>query len=88
MIPIIDLRQKFGLAEIPCTERPCIIVVEIDITHSIVFIGIVVDAVSEVLSIREEEIEETALKINLQALSAPTLKQSAFFLFPHAQTQE
>lgn len=59
VIPIIDLRQKFGLTEIPYTERTCIIVVEIDIAQIIVLIGIVVDAVSEVLSIREEEIEET-----------------------------
>ena len=44
---------------IPYTERTCIIVVEIDSDAATILLGIVVDAVSEVLNIREEEIEET-----------------------------
>ena len=45
--------------EIGYTERTCIIVVEIEGQAGIVLIGIVVDAVSEVLNIKGEEIEET-----------------------------
>jgi len=41
------------------TERTCIIEVEIDSDTSTLLIGIVVDAVSDVLNIREEEIEDT-----------------------------
>jgi purine-binding chemotaxis protein CheW len=41
------------------TERTCIIVVEIDGQTGTVQIGIVVDAVSEVLNIRAEDIEAT-----------------------------
>ena len=59
VIPVIDLRLKFGMESIPYTERTCIIVVEIDSDDSTVLIGIVVDSVSEVLNIKEEEIEET-----------------------------
>jgi len=59
VIPIIDLRLKFKMEAIPYSERTCIIVVEIDSDASTVLIGIVVDAVSEVLNIREDEIEET-----------------------------
>ena len=57
VIPIIDLRLKFDMEAIPYSERTCIIVVEIDSTQETVQIGIVVDAVSEVLNIREDEIE-------------------------------
>ncbi|PLX50278.1 MAG: chemotaxis protein CheW [Desulfobulbaceae bacterium] len=58
VIPIMDLRAKFEMPSIPPTERTCIIVVEIDSTASTtMLIGIVVDAVSEVLNIKEEEIE-------------------------------
>lgn len=59
VIPVMDLRVKFDMAAIPYTERTCIIVVEIDDEEGIVLMGIVVDAVSEVLNIQEEEIEET-----------------------------
>lgn len=59
VIPVTDLRLKFGMAAMAYTDRTCIIVVEIDTNDSTVLIGIVVDAVSEVLNIKEEEIEKT-----------------------------
>ncbi|MFO7910722.1 MAG: chemotaxis protein CheW [Desulfotignum sp.] len=57
VIPVIDLRLKFGMPSIDYTDRTCIIVVEIDADDMTIQIGIVVDAVSEVLNIKEEEIE-------------------------------
>ena len=59
VIPIVDLRAKFGMAGIPYTERTCIIVVEIDSSDATILIGIVVDGVSEVLNIHGDEIEDT-----------------------------
>lgn len=59
VIPVIDLRLRFGMASIDYTERTCIIVVEIEGTVGTVQIGIVVDAVSEVLNVNGEDIEET-----------------------------
>ena len=58
VIPVMDLRLKFSMGEIPYTDRTCIIVVEIDSQDSTVLIGIVVDAVSEVLNITGDEIED------------------------------
>lgn len=59
VIPVVDLRLKFGIEGIAYTERTCIIVVEIAGTSGPVLIGIVVDAVSEVLSIKGTDIEDT-----------------------------
>lgn len=59
VIPVIDLRLKFDMASISYSDRTCIIVVEIDSDSGTVLIGIVVDAVSEVLNIKEEEIENS-----------------------------
>ncbi len=59
VIPVLDLRAKFEMKSISYTDRTCIIVVEIDSNSATILIGIVVDAVSEVLNIKEEEIEET-----------------------------
>jgi len=57
VIPVMDLRLRFGLPAIDYTERTCIIVVEIAGQAGTVQVGIVVDAVSEVLNIKAEDIE-------------------------------
>jgi purine-binding chemotaxis protein CheW len=59
VIPVVDLRLKFGFAEIDYTERTSIIVVQITMSGAPALMGIVVDSVSEVLNIAAEEIEET-----------------------------
>ncbi|MDI6761879.1 MAG: chemotaxis protein CheW [Thermodesulfobacteriota bacterium] len=59
VIPVVDLRLKFGMEEIGYTERTCIIVVETRGQGGSVLIGIVVDSVSEVLNIKSADIEET-----------------------------
>ncbi|NOX33076.1 MAG: purine-binding chemotaxis protein CheW [Deltaproteobacteria bacterium] len=69
VIPVIDLRLKFSMDSIAYSERTCIIVVEIDAESGTVFIGIIVDAVSEVLNIKKEEIEESpafGAKLNME----------------------
>ncbi len=59
VIPVVDLRLRFGMQEIEYTERTCIIVVEIEGQAVTVQIGIVVDAVCEVLNIKGQDIEDT-----------------------------
>ena len=59
VIPVIDLRLRFGMEEKAYNERTCIIVVEIASPSGTVLIGIVVDSVSEVLNIQAEDIEKT-----------------------------
>jgi len=59
VIPVVDLRLKFGMEEMEYTERTCIIVVEITGQGGTVLIGIVVDSVCEVLNIKAEDIEDT-----------------------------
>ena len=58
VIPVMDLRLRFGMEAIDYNERTCIIVVEISGLSGTVMIGIVVDAVSEVLNIKSEDIED------------------------------
>jgi purine-binding chemotaxis protein CheW len=59
VIPVVDLRLRFGMESIDYTERTCIIVVEIERQSGTVMIGIVVDSVSEVLYVKGEDIEDT-----------------------------
>lgn len=57
IIPIMDLRLKFNMETVDYTERTCIIVVEVNINEIKRPMGIVVDTVSEVVSIKEDDIE-------------------------------
>jgi purine-binding chemotaxis protein CheW len=57
IIPVIDLRGRFGIVEIPYNERTCIIVVHMKRGGSSVPIGLVVDTVLEVLDFEPKEIE-------------------------------
>lgn len=57
IIPVMDLRLKFGLDEKEYTQRTCIIVVEIGPPDSKRMMGIIVDSVSEVVNIQKGDIE-------------------------------
>lgn len=59
VIPVIDLRLKFGFAPQEYNERTCIIVVDVNLGEQRVMMGIVVDSVSEVLNLTSSEIDET-----------------------------
>jgi purine-binding chemotaxis protein CheW len=57
VIPVVDLRLKFGLDSTEDTERTCIIVVQVTKGDTTVIMGIIVDEVSEVMDINEKQIE-------------------------------
>ncbi len=58
VIPVFDLRIKFGLKDTGYTDRTCIIVVEIMGKESSILMGAVVDSVSEVLNVKVADIEK------------------------------
>jgi purine-binding chemotaxis protein CheW len=58
VIPVVDLRLRFGMEIIDYTDRTCIIVVEIDTDGGFLKMGIVVDSVTEVLNIKGADIED------------------------------
>lgn len=60
IIPVIDLRVKFGLRQAENSERTCIVVVQIASEGGMnTAMGLIVDAVEEVVNIPAAEIEET-----------------------------
>ena len=58
IIPVIDLRLRFGLKFQDYTKRTCIIVVEIAYGGENVFMGLVVDAIQDVVSIPDEKLSK------------------------------
>ena len=53
VIPVIDVRLRFGFSEREYDERTCIVVVNIQSTS----VGLIVDSVTEVLDIPAEQID-------------------------------
>ena len=58
VVPVIDLRLKFGLASAEYTQRTCIIVAQLQGDSGPILMGVVVDGVSEVLNLASSEIED------------------------------
>jgi purine-binding chemotaxis protein CheW len=52
IIPLIDVRLKFGKEEIPYTERTCIIVIDVNS----IAVGLIVDKVDDVLTLEDHQI--------------------------------
>lgn len=59
VISVVDLRTKFGLESTEDTEETCIIVMDVSRNGDKIQIGILVDSVSEVLDIIQEDIADT-----------------------------
>lgn len=60
IIPVLDLRIKFGLPAVGTTERTCIVVVQIQSSAGTPMqMGLIVDGVEEVLNLSKADIEET-----------------------------
>ena len=59
VIPVVDLRIKFGMDAVEDTERTCIIVVQVDGKSGKIIMGSIVDEVSEVINVEAEQIEPT-----------------------------
>ena len=55
--PVVDLRLKFGMPEQEVSRKTCIILTQVQGGESSLIIGIVVDEVSEVMEISEDQIE-------------------------------
>jgi purine-binding chemotaxis protein CheW len=59
VIPVVDLRVKFGL-KAEFAERTCIVVVQVKLpSEQLVQMGLIVDSVEEVVTLASEEIEPT-----------------------------
>src|SRR5271154_497889 len=59
VIPVVDLRMKFGLPTCDYMQRTCIVVVTTSGKTGGRLVGAIADGVAEVLTLTDEEIEDT-----------------------------
>jgi purine-binding chemotaxis protein CheW len=57
VIPVIDLREKFGLGRVDDTGKTCIIVVQLEHGATMLTMGVIIDEVKEVIDIGADRIE-------------------------------
>lgn len=57
VIPVLDLRTKFGMESKEDSERTCIVVIQVSEGDRLVITGIIVDEVSEVVDINASQME-------------------------------
>lgn len=57
VVPVVDLQARFGRGETEINKRTCVIIVELNHDDETPSIGIMVDAVNEVLSVERNRIE-------------------------------
>jgi purine-binding chemotaxis protein CheW len=57
VVPVVDLGVKFGKGEVPETKRTCVLVVETKTKDETLTLGVIADAVSEVVDLANDDIE-------------------------------
>ncbi|THB66011.1 MAG: purine-binding chemotaxis protein CheW [Gammaproteobacteria bacterium] len=72
IVPVVDLRSRFSLDEVEYDKTTVIVVLAVKTMHSEKTVGIVVDAVSDVLNVSKNDIRtvpETGAKVETEFLT-------------------
>jgi purine-binding chemotaxis protein CheW len=71
VVPVVELGLKFGMPERPVTKASCIVIVEGQVGEQRSLMGVMADAVSQVMDIAAEDVREVptfGTRINLDYL--------------------
>jgi purine-binding chemotaxis protein CheW len=83
VVPVMDLRLKFGMSATEQTVNSCIIVVEMSMEGDQVVIGVLADAVQEVIDMEPEQIEPApriGSKMNMEFILGMGKHNGAFMM--------
>jgi purine-binding chemotaxis protein CheW len=57
VVPVVDMRLKFGMSRTEKTVNTCIIIVEVEVDGEITILGALADSVQEVMDLDPDQIE-------------------------------
>jgi len=57
VVPVVDLTAKFGMEQKPAGKTTCIVIVETQFENQETVVGLIVDAVSQVMELSEDDIQ-------------------------------
>jgi len=83
VVPVVDLKLKFGMEETEKTVNTCIIIVEVALEGEYVVLGALADSVQEVFDLKPEDIEpapKIGTQLNTEFLKGMGKKNEEFIL--------
>ncbi|MCK4923108.1 MAG: chemotaxis protein CheW [Bacteroidales bacterium] len=83
VLPLVDLRLKFGMKKAEYTSQTCILVLDLEIDKKTMNIGALVDSVQEVLRVSSEDIQpapQIGNKYNSDYIYGMTMVSEEFIL--------
>lgn len=83
VLPVVDMRIKFGMPPTQIEKDTCIIVLSIDMDGEMVMLGILVDSVDEVLEIENSKIEPSptiGTKYKVEFIKGMWRKEDGFIM--------
>ena len=83
VVPVVDLKMKFGMGETVKTTNTCVIITEVSIDDEKLVIGAMADAVDEVFDLAPENIEPApriGTQLNTEFLDGMGKKEEEFIL--------
>lgn len=57
VVPVVDLKPKFGMGKTEKTVNTCVIITEVKFEEDVIILGVLADSVQEVLEIGSDSIE-------------------------------
>lgn len=83
VVPVIDLAQKFGHAESQPTRSTCTVIVEMTLAEKPIVLGLLVDAVNQVVDLQDGDIQAPpsfGTKVHLDFLTGMARSGKKFVL--------
>jgi len=83
VVPVVDLRIKFGMGETEKTVNTVIIIIEIELDKTSTMIGALVDSVKEVIDLDSEHIEQPpkiGTKLNTEFIKGMGKQDNQFLI--------
>ena len=83
VVPVVDLRLKFGMSGTEKTVDTCIIIIEILLSGELTFLGAIADSVQEVMTLEPDQIEpapKLGTRLNTEFIKGMGKKNDEFII--------
>lgn len=83
VVPVVDLRLKFGMSKTEKTVNTCIIITEVTVDNETAVLGTLADSVQEVMDLGPGQIESApriGTRLNTEFISGMGKRDSAFII--------
>lgn len=83
VVPVVDLRLKFGMSKTEKTVNTCIIIVEVTVDDETTVLGALADSVQEVMDLEADNIEPApriGLRLNTEFIKGMGKRDNAFII--------